>query len=131
MGGEGADVTVYPIRTGDQQTGYACVHRWHNLYTLQSWSTGHAVAVSSDIAVLTHDQCLRYLGVLIKELEQALDHALGMGGVVGVLPEEQCDTQGGGITPVQNISSSTRIFRLLGRGYRKYRDWPIGYRVAG
>ncbi|MNF92050.1 hypothetical protein D3C76_1183740 [compost metagenome] len=131
MGGKGADVTVYPIRTGEQQAGHAFEYSWDSMDILQSRRAGHAKVTSSDVAILTHDQYLRYLGIVIKELEQTLDHALGMGGVVRILPEEQCDTQSGGIASTQNIRSGARVFRLFGWRYRKHRNRPVGHRVTG
>ncbi|MNR02673.1 hypothetical protein D3C85_1185360 [compost metagenome] len=55
---------------------------------LQTRCASHAKTTSGHIAILAHNQCLWYLWIVVKELKQTLNHALGMGGIVRVLPEK-------------------------------------------
>ncbi|MNJ57785.1 hypothetical protein D3C77_533890 [compost metagenome] len=98
---------------------------------LQAGGTGHAIGTAGDIAVPADDQRQRRLGVVIKKCEQPFDHALGMGGVLGVLPEKQGHAQGGGITAAEDVAGSSGVFRLFGRGDGEGRDRPVGHGVAG
>ncbi|MNF80546.1 hypothetical protein D3C76_446020 [compost metagenome] len=129
--GKGADVTVYPIRTGEQQTCRASENSRNGLDALQAGCTMLSVQVSGHIAIFANDQCLGHLWIVVKKLEQALDHALGMGGIVRVLPEEQRDTQGSGIASTKNSVWGSGVLRLFGWCYRKHRNWPVGHGVTG
>ncbi|MNN08513.1 hypothetical protein D3C81_1213690 [compost metagenome] len=109
MGGIASNIPIHPIRTGDQQPGHALVDRRDDMAVLQSRSSYNPQSVSRDVAILAHNQGLGHFGVVIEELEQSLDHALGMGCVFCVLPQKQRDPERGGVAPVENIIRSSCI----------------------
>ncbi|MNG08417.1 hypothetical protein D3C84_917730 [compost metagenome] len=76
---------------------------------LQSKGSCNPQSVSRDIAILAHDQGLGHFRVVIEELEQSLDHALGMGCVFCVLPQKQRDSQCRGIATAEDIARSPSI----------------------
>ncbi|MNQ74540.1 hypothetical protein D3C85_892990 [compost metagenome] len=109
MGGIATNIPIHPIRTGDQQPGHALVYRRDDLAVLQSRSSYNPQSVSRDIAILAHNQGLGHFGVVIKELEQSLDHALGMGCVFCVLPQKQRDSERGCVATVMNVTRGAGI----------------------
>ncbi|MNG08215.1 hypothetical protein D3C84_915580 [compost metagenome] len=99
MSGITADVPIHTIRAGDQQPGHAFVHRGDYLHALQARRTGLAIDISCHITVPARDQRLGHLRVVIKKLEQSLDHALRMGRTFIVLPEKLGNSQGRLVSP--------------------------------
>ncbi|MNX97027.1 hypothetical protein D3C86_1293760 [compost metagenome] len=109
VGGITADVPIHPIRAGNQQPGHAFVDGGDDVAVLQSKGSCNPQSVSRDVAILAHDQGLGHFRVVIEELEQSLDHALGMGCVFCVLPQKQRDSERGCVATVMNVTRGAGI----------------------
>ncbi|MNJ52256.1 hypothetical protein D3C77_475820 [compost metagenome] len=124
------DVSVHALGAAEQQAGHAFEYAGNDVDVLQSGSPRYAIGTAGNITIAAEHKGLRDLRIGLKEAEQALEHTLGMGRVLGLLPEKQCDAEGGGIASTEYVIGDAHVVRLFRWGNGEGRYGPVSYGVA-